>query len=577
MNTTSPDSEHSPVSGQTARVLVIDDSLSIRKLIQKILSMHGFTVFLAASAHEGIELARQQPPDIIVCDVNMPIYDGYFVLATLRKEPEFELTPFIFVSGEAVARQDVRRGMGQGADDYLFKPFSPAELIEAIEVRLKKHTLYLQKHQLKKSPFPSFLHPYERLEADIAARLGSVHTMTLFSVDIDRFKRINDALGFENADKLLHLLLERFAPLAKDQNNIYSGSHAGQIVLVSDQKIDAEHVNATAKELLSLISEPLDFQSYQLHLTCSVGVHHVQSEKTPREALEKAYVAMNQAKKEGGNLHKVYQADMHTLLTRQLTWEKELHQALNHHWFLLHYQPQVDLISGEVTGVEALIRLQHPDLGLIYPGEFIQIAEDTGLICAIGDWCLDEACRQLKAWHDMGYDSLRMAVNVSVLQFQQGNFAQKVLKTLTKHQLSGEFLEIELTESSLVRDLEAIQNDLQILRDAAITLAIDDFGTGYSSLSYLRHLPFDLLKIDQSFIRGMTDSSASLAIPKAIIDMGHSMGLEILSEGIENQQQMLLLKSYGCDLGQGYFLSKPLGPQELELYLKEKPVAATRH
>ena len=198
------------------------------------------------------------------------------------------------------------------------------------------------------------------------------------------------------------------------------------------------------------------------------------------------------------------------------------------------------------------------------------------MICAIGDWCLDEACRQLKAWHEMGYNSLRMAVNVSVLQFQQGNFAQKVLKTLTSHQLSGEFLEIELTESSLVRDLEAIQNDLQVLRDASITLAIDDFGTGYSSLSYLRHLPFDLLKIDQSFIRGMTDSSASLAIPKAIIDMGHSMGLEILSEGIENQQQMLLLKSYGCDLGQGYFLSKPLSPQELELYLKEKPVAAAR-
>lgn len=574
MNTTPSDIDPSKTPGTGAGVLVIDDSLSIRKLIDKILSMHGFTVYLAASAHEGIEMARKHHPDIIVCDVNMPVYDGFFVLATLRKEAQFELTPFVFVSGEAVERQDVRRGMVQGADDYLFKPFSPTELVEAIEVRLKKHALYVQKHRQKTSPFPDFLHPYERLEADILTALNESRSMSLFSVDIDRFKRINDALGFENADKLLHLLLERFEPLAQNQRNIYSGAHAGQIVLVSDPLVEPEAVDSIARELLSLISDPLDFQSYQLHLTCSVGVHHVTAEKTSREALEKAYVAMNQAKKEGGNMYKVYQADMHTLLTRQLTWEKELHQALQNNWFLLHYQPQVDLISGEVTGVEALIRLQHPELGLIYPGEFIQIAEDTGLICAIGDWCLDEACRQLKHWHNMGYSSLRMAVNVSVLQFQQGNLTEKVLRTLKKHDLKGEFLEIELTESSLVRDLDAIQSDLQRLRDAAITLAIDDFGTGYSSLSYLRHLPFDLLKIDQSFIRGMTDSSASLAIPKAIIDMGHSMGLEILSEGIENQQQMLLLKSYGCDLGQGYFLSKPLGSEALEDYLREKPVAA---
>ncbi len=569
MNTRTPsDSEQSP------SVLVIDDSLSIRKLIQKILTMHGYAVHLADSAPQGIEIAREHAPDIIICDVNMPIYDGYFVLATLRKEQRFELTPFIFVSGEAVERQDVRKGMNQGADDYLFKPFTPAELVEAVEARLKKHALYVQKNQVHRSPFPDFLKPYEQLEAEINRRFSTHHAMSLFSVDIDRFKRINDALGFENADKLLHLLLQRLEGLSQSRGSIYSGAHAGQIILVSDQDRDQEFVDSVARDFLTLISDPLDFQSYQLHLTCSVGVHHVNTETSPQEALERAYIAMNQAKQEGGNMYKVYQEDMHTLLTRQLTWEKELHQALHNNWFVLHYQPQVDLISGEVTGVEALIRLQHPELGLIYPGEFIQIAEDSGLIGAIGDWCLNEACRQLKVWHGMGYSALRMAVNVSVIQFQQGNFSSKVLKVLEHHNLEGAHLEIELTESSLVRDLEAIQTDLECLREASVTLAIDDFGTGYSSLSYLRHLPFDLLKIDQSFIRGMTDSSASLAIPKAIIDMGHSMGLEILSEGIENQQQMLLLKSYGCDMGQGYFLSKPLPAEALESYFEEHPVAS---
>lgn len=548
------------------KILVIDDSDSIRLLIQKILNVHGYDVVVASSATEGLQLAQEQEPELVICDVHMPDYDGFYVLDQLRQDQRFSLMPFIFVSGEAVHRQDVRKGMTRGADDYIFKPFTANELIEAVQIRLQRHALF--RHHSKLEAPGHILHSYQRLEQDLKGYLASDAHPSVFTLDLDRFKRLNDALGFQSADQLLTTLMQRFEAIEDFQVEIYHGPHAAQVVLLSPH-LSGDEVASMARQLLTLISEPLNFQGYQLHLTCSIGVYTVDGDSSPEDVLKKAYIAMNQAKQHGGNMFMLYQQDMHISVTRQLTWENELHQALSHKWFVLHYQPQIDLLSGEVKGVEALIRLQHPELGLIYPGEFIQIAEESGLIAPVGDWCLREACRQLKQWHQQGHSHLRVAVNVSVLQFKKGRLAQRIHEVLLENELAGEFLEIELTESALVRDLQGIQADLEKLRKLGISLAIDDFGTGYSSLSYLSHLPFDLLKIDQSFIRGMADNSASLAIPKAIIDMGHSLGLEILAEGIETQDQMLLLKAYGCDLGQGYLLSKPLAASDLEAFLNK--------
>ncbi|MGV3524650.1 MAG: two-component system response regulator [Candidatus Sericytochromatia bacterium] len=554
------------------QILVIDDSESIVQLIQKILEQKGYEVLTATSALEGLELAHGNDPELILCDVQMPEHNGFFVLDQLREDPRLCLTPFIFISGEAIQRQDVRKGMNHGADDYLFKPFSAGELVEAVQVRLQRHALF-RSEMPRLSRQDSHLRSYHRLERDLLELLAIQATPTLMILDIDRFKRVNDALGFQNADQMLRVLMQRFVPLREQSAELYHGPHAAQVVLLL-RSMEADALPAFARQVLSLVAEPLDFQSYQLHLTASAGIYTIDGDDNPEEVLKKAFIAMNQAKQQGGNLFTLYQQDMHALITRQLIWENELHQALSHKSFVLHYQPQIDLISGEITGFEALIRLQHPELGLIYPGEFIQIAEESGLIGPIGDWCLRAACRQLKAWRQAGFGDLRVAVNVSVLQFQKGRFVQRVQEILKEHDLEGSALEIELTESALVSDLQGIQADLERLRELGITLAIDDFGTGYSSLSYLRHLPFNLLKIDQSFIRGMNDNTASLAIPKAIIDMGHSLGLEILAEGIETQQQMLLLKSYGCDLGQGYYLSKPLPAHEIELLLLQRASVA---
>lgn len=555
----------------SVKILVIDDSDSIRRLIAKVLNIHGYEVITAGTALEGLDLAQKEHPQMVICDVQMPGHDGYHVLQELRQDRRFQLIPFIFVSGEAVHRHDVRKGMTRGADDYLFKPFTPQELVEAVNIRLERHALV---RQVQANPLElDLLRPYAQLEQDLKQLLQANENRTVVTLDIDRFKRLNDALGFQSADQLLHQLLQRFEDVTAYNVTLYHGPRADQIFLITPalKRADMEDL---AQNLLSLVSEPLNFQGYQLHLTCSIGLHRINGDSSVEEVLKKAYIAMNQAKQQGGNYFMVYKQDMHTTVTRQLTWENELHQALSHRWFVLHYQPQLDLISGEVMGAEALIRIKHPELGLIYPGDFIQIAEETGLIAPIGDWCLRESCRQVKQWHDQGYTQMRVAVNVSVLQFQQGRFAERVAEILKSHQLDGRFLEIELTESALVRDIESIQTDLQALRDMQVSLAIDDFGTGYSSLSYLRHLPFDQIKIDQSFVRGMTDTSASLAIPKAIIDMGHSLGLGVLAEGIETQQQMLLLKSYGCDLGQGFFIGRPMPAEKMTEFMTQHPMPA---
>ncbi len=550
------------------RILVIDDSFSIRKLLSKILQLHHYEVLAAATAEEGIKLALEQAPDLVICDVNLPDHDGYYVLERLRENEHYHFLPFIFVSGEAIERQDVRKGMTHGADDYLFKPFTPGELVEAVDTRLKRHALLQNKITRKSASAPLFLQSYARLEADLQSTIEEPGQV-LFSLDIDRFKRLNDVLGFKNADEVLHKLMYRFEAIVDHQYQFYHGVHVGQMIVLGNEA-ELESAQEMARKLMHTISEPLDFQTYQLHLTCSVGIYICDPNCRPPDALKRANIALNQAKQQGGNMFTLYQQDMHTTVTRKLTWENELHQAITHRWFVLHYQPQIDLISGEVTGVEALIRMQHPELGLIYPGEFIQIAEESGLIAPMGDWCLRAACKQIKEWHAKGFSELRMSVNVSVLQFKTTRFVSRIAEILKEADLDGRFLEIELTESALVSDLQSIQSDLEKLHELNVTLAIDDFGTGYSSLSYLRHLPFDLLKIDQSFVRSMTDSSASLAIPKAIIDMGHSMGLEILAEGIETKEQLMLLKSYGCDLGQGYYMSKPIPADALEAFLNER-------
>jgi EAL domain-containing protein (putative c-di-GMP-specific phosphodiesterase class I) len=280
--------------------------------------------------------------------------------------------------------------------------------------------------------------------------------------------------------------------------------------------------------------------------------------------IKNADIAMYAAKEEGRNSYQLFTSSMNDTIAKRLMLENKLRKALVNEEFLLHYQPQVDSISGEVNGVEALVRWQDPKEGLIPPGEFIPVAEDTGLIVPIGEWVLREACKQNKMWQDKGLKHIAMAVNISMLQFRQKEFVDTVSRALKETGLDPKYLELELTESIVMEDIEATIKTLHELKAKGIRLSIDDFGTGYSSLSYLKRMPIDMLKIDRSFVMDITVDANDAAIARATIQLAQSMDLEVIAEGVETREQLELLCNLQCNKIQGYLFSKPLPSHEIK-------------
>ncbi|MEG4287177.1 EAL domain-containing response regulator [Microcoleus sp. A006_D1] len=394
------------------KILVIEDDRVIRENILKLLKAEGFDVTGASNGAQGLNAAVSNLPDVIVCDVMMPQLDGYGVLAALRSHPITATVPFVFLTGKA-DRSQVRQGMELGADDYLTKPFTKAELVGAISSRLKKQ-----------------------------------------------------------------------AALAQQQSNLRSQS--------SESLQDADKL-----ELL----------------------------------------------------------------------KTSLCAALEREEFQVYYQPQVNVQTGKIMSAEALVRWLHPEKGLISPAEFIPDAEETGFIVQLGEWVLQTACRQMQVWQNAGFSLQQVAVNLSPRQFHQTNLSSRVAQILAEIGLAPSSLELELTESMMVEDAESAIATLQQLKNLGVSISIDDFGTGYSSLSYLTQYPFDVLKIDRCFISNITDGCTNAAIVKAIIEMAHSLCLEVIAEGVETEAERDFLWRYQCDAMQGYLFSPPVPAADFERLL----------
>jgi EAL domain-containing protein (putative c-di-GMP-specific phosphodiesterase class I) len=284
-----------------------------------------------------------------------------------------------------------------------------------------------------------------------------------------------------------------------------------------------------------------------------------------------ADAALHHAKSLGSNRYEAYTTSMQSATLRRLSLESALRVAIEEQHFILYYQPQFDLRRGKIVGAEALLRWQHPDLGLVAPDRFLPVAEEAGLIVPIGEWVLREACQQAKQWQEAGHRALRISVNVASQQFQLPTLAALVREVLDEFNFEPMLLELEITESSLLNDVEATTNTLHELRDMGVRLAIDDFGTGYSSLAYLKRLPIDVLKIDQSFVRNLAEDSDDATITKTIINMAKGLGLSTTAEGVETFQQLLLLGSYGCNRMQGYLFGRPVDTETFLSWLKDPP------
>ncbi len=404
-------------------------------------------------------------------------------------------------------------------------------------------------------------------QAIVLAPRHSKKVAVLF-LDLDGFKHINDSLGHPTGDKLLQSIAQRLVSCVRSSDTVSRQGGDEFVVLLSEME-QSEDAAISALRILQAVAEAHTIDQHDLHVTTSIGVSVFPDDGKDAETLIKnADTAMYQAKENGRQSYQFFRPAMNVRAVERQSIEENLRRAVERREFTLHYQPKIRLRTGEITGAEALLRWTHPVRGPVSPAQFIPVAEDCGLILPIGQWVLREACKQAQAWVHAGLALGTMAVNISSMEFRDDNFLESVFAVLRETGLDPKLLELELTESVLMKRAESAATVLKTLRARGVQIAVDDFGTGYSSLSYLRKFPIDALKIDQSFVRQITAAPDDTTIVTAVISMGRSLKLRVVAEGVETREELAFLQAHLCDEAQGYYFSRPVLPQQFAMLLK---------
>ncbi len=402
----------------------------------------------------------------------------------------------------------------------------------------------------------------DRLQHAMAKAQRNDRLLALMFLDLDRFKQVNDNFGHDGGDRLLRIAAERFSEVVRDGDTVARlGGDEFTVIMEDLRHID--EAAAVAGRILAAVSQPFEIDGQEASVSASIGITIFPFDDTSVEALLRhADTAMYTAKQHGRNRFELYRAEMSEENSRRMLLEQELRRALANEEFELFYQPKVNLASGTMAGMEALLRWRHPERGLVSPAEFIPTLEDTGLIVPVGEWVLREACRANRRWQDDGLPALTVSVNVSAEQLRRDDFTDVVADALEQTGLQPRHLELEMTESCLLEETEASVAMLRALKSLGVRIAIDDFGTGYASMTYLKRYPVDVLKIDQSFMQRLSSKSEDTAIVTAIMALVHSLRLEVVAEGVETAQQLTFLYALGCNIIQGFLFSRPLPEDE---------------
>lgn len=404
-------------------------------------------------------------------------------------------------------------------------------------------------------------------QAIVLAPRHSKKVAVLF-LDLDGFKHINDSLGHPTGDKLLQSIAKRLVACVRSSDTVSRQGGDEFVVLLSEME-QSEDAAISALRILQAVAEAHTIDHHDLHVTASIGLSVFPDDGKDAETLIKnADTAMYQAKENGRQSYQFFRPAMTVRAVERQSIEENLRRALDRREFTLHYQPKIKLRTGEITGAEALLRWTHPVRGSVSPAQFIPVAEDCGLILPIGQWVLREACKQARAWLNAGLSLGTIAVNISSMEFRDDNFLESVFAILSETGLDPRSLELELTESVLMKRAESAASVLKTLRARGVQIAVDDFGTGYSSLSYLRKFPIDALKIDQSFVRQITSAPDDSTIVTAVISMGRSMKLRVVAEGVETREELAFLQTHQCDEAQGFYFSRPVLPHQFAMLLK---------
>lgn len=557
-------------------ILIIDDDAQIRLLLMRLLAAQNDCTAIE-SAESALALMDQKKFDLIISDINMPGISGLeLVPAILHKNADAVV---IMVSGQQTIDYAIE-AMRAGAFDYITKPVNIDHLEASVRRALTHHTLledkrryesHLEEMVRERTADLEYLAYHDRLtdlpnrtlfvdrcnEAILRSKVNG-HQATVILVSLDRFKNINDTLGHEAADQLLKDVAVRLTAVLKGQA-VAARFEGAEFAVLLDRIVKPLETEQICQSIRDMFKRSYDVANQEVYLTASIGVSGASgSSHDASGILQNAGAAMYRAKAVGGNNYQFYTAEMNAASLKRLSLETSLRHAIDNEEFVTFYQPVIDLLSGEIAGFEALVRWRHPELGLLAPIEFLDLAESTGLIVEISECVMRAACRQTVQWQKQGRKNLRIAVNVSARHFRQKDFVERIVHIVAENKLNPRSLELELTESSIMEDPESAAQILREIRALGIRVAIDDFGTGYSSMSYLKRFSVDTLKVDRSFVSGVTTDAQDAAMVRAMVRLAHDLNLGVVAEGIESESELSFLKQLSCDKGQGYFFSKPV-------------------
>jgi len=553
--------ERSPI------VLIADDDPSIRLVLRYTMEQGGYQVIEVANGLEAVQAVIRHSPNLILMDAVMPEMDGFRATEEIKKIDDCQEIP-ILMATSLDDDQSIAMAFEVGACDYITKPFNwsvlkhrVARMLAAAKAEQKiRHLAY---HDVL-TGLPNRMLFMDRIDQAISRAQREDSQFALLFLDIDHFKVINDSMGHAAGDQLLNIVSQRLTQVLRKTDTV-ARLGGDEFTIILEALDDPKSVESVAKNILKSLDELTLINNKEVHVGGSIGIAlYPQDGDSFGALLKNADIAMYRAKELGRQTFQFYENEMSLKAMQRLDLENQIRRALKNEEFLVYYQPKVNLSSGQCIGMEALVRWQHPQRGLISPAEFIPLAEETGLIIQLDEWVMRSACKQFKKWQTSGYTIDSLSVNVSARHFKEGGLLGHCKNVMEDVQLSPQFIEIELTESALVDNYKNAKEILNKIHSMGVKIALDDFGTGYASMAYLKEFPFDTVKLDCSFVKDLPDDKENAAIVKAMIQLVAALNLNLVAEGVETEQQKNYLIENSCMQGQGYLWSQPINASEFE-------------